>query len=128
MRTGAFAVFLVIMVGIAAVAGMGSTTGCTLSPTASDAGADAGSETVGTQCSEIASAQCSAYAMCAQEEPADCITNVYAGCCAGSVCDEISQTSSDTITECVDAYTMSPDCNALANATTPSACSGIPSP
>jgi hypothetical protein len=31
------------------------------------------------------------------------------------------------VQECVAAYTT-PDCNALANAVTPAACSGIPSP
>jgi hypothetical protein len=113
--------------GFAALASMGGGTGCTFSVADSGSG-DSGSQTVGTQCSQIASALCSAYPMCAQAAPDNCIQNAYDGCCAGSVCDETSTTSSDTITECVDAYTMSPDCNALQNAQTPSACSGIPQP
>jgi len=112
---------------VAAVAGAGIA-GCTLSPTASDdAGTDAGTETVGDQCATIAAAQCASYAMCAQEEPTDCVQNFNAGCCAGATCNEISQTSADTVQTCVADY-MTPtlDCNALANSTTPSDCTGIP--
>jgi hypothetical protein len=124
--------WIVAFVGAAAamavVAGVGTTTGCTLSPTASDAGADAGTQTVGDQCAMISTAQCGAYAGCAQAAPDDCIENMNAGCCSGATCDEISQTSADAVEACVDAYTMDPDCYALSINTAPSACSGIPQP
>jgi hypothetical protein len=113
---------------MAAVASVG-TTACTLSPTTSDAGADAGTETVGDQCATIGAALCAAYGMCAQGEPTDCTENFNAGCCAGATCNEISQTSADAVQTCVADY-VSPtlDCNALANSTTPSDCTGIPQP
>jgi hypothetical protein len=112
----------------AAVASVG-TTACTLSPTASDAGTDAGTETVADQCATIGAALCAAYAMCALGEPADCVLNFNAGCCAGATCNEISQTPADAVQTCVADY-MTPtlDCNALANSATPSDCTGIPQP
>jgi hypothetical protein len=121
------AVALVVTATATAVLAGAGATGCTLSPTASDAGSDAGSQSVGEQCAMIATALCNAYAMCAQPEPDDCVENFNAGCCAGTVCDESATSSSDAVQECVAAYTT-PDCNALANAVTPAACSGIPSP
>jgi hypothetical protein len=133
MRSSALvAAFAFVLVALAAVTGMGGATGCTLSVADSGSG-DSGSQTVGTQCSEIASAFCGTYAMCgiSDQEPADCIENTYAGCCAGTVCNETSQTSADAVEACVDAFTMSPDCNAFENtmsAMGPSACSGIPQP
>jgi hypothetical protein len=108
----------------AALAGAGAT-GCTLSPTASDGGAEASTQTVGTQCALIATALCNAYAMCAQVEPQDCVMNFNAGCCAGAVCGEASETSEDAVQTCIADYTP-PDCNALANSATPSDCTGIP--
>jgi hypothetical protein len=70
-----------------------------------------------------------AYAMCAQQEPIDCVENFNAGCCAGATCNEISQTSADAVQTCVADYTPPTlDCNALENAQTPSDCMGIPQP
>lgn len=126
--TRAAIAFACAAASVAAVAGVG-TTGCTLSPTASDAGADAGTATVGNQCAMIGAALCMAYAMCAQVEPTDCVENFNAGCCAGATCDEISQTAGDTVQACVADYAAPTlDCNALANSTTPSDCTGIPQP
>jgi hypothetical protein len=116
--------FVLAVAATAVLAGAGAT-GCTLSTTPSDAGSDAGSQTVGEQCAMIATALCNAYPMCAQDEPDNCIENFNSGCCSGTICDDTSGTSADAVQECVAAYTP-PDCNALQNAVTPAACSGIP--
>jgi hypothetical protein len=116
----------------AVVAGVG----CTFTlPGGSDAASgveggavEAGSATVGDQCSAIVAAFCNqAVGPCGMVgfTLSDCVNNDMMMCCMGSACGATSQSSTATVNACTTAI-ASEDCNMVANSTLPAACQGVP--
>jgi hypothetical protein len=113
---------------VAAVAS--ATLACTIHAIPDDAGTtDAGSQTVGDQCSAIAAAFCTrAIGTCGVvQDLSTCIANEMPTCCTGSTCSAISQSSPGALEACKSAIAVE-DCNLVVNAGPAglSACNGIP--
>jgi hypothetical protein len=99
--------------------------GCVIGPSSADAGAgDAGTQTVGDQCTAIDTEFCNqAISRCGMAgfTLADCVANNMGQCCTGSGCSALSKypmSSVDTCKAAIDAE----DCNGIANSTTPQEC------
>jgi hypothetical protein len=102
---------------------------CTIKAVESDAGAgDAGSQTVGDQCTAIMTELCEqAASRCAiglAYTLDQCVNANVLTCCTGTACNAKSQTSTSAIDACKAAYDGQ-DCNAMANNVTPDACVGV---
>jgi hypothetical protein len=114
----------------AALAAM-SAIACTLTLPGSDAGSDASStgvQTVLEQCTAIYTELCQqAIGRCALQGFTldDCVRNNVDTCCAGSVCNETSQSSTAAVDACKSALDTE-DCYLLSTNSTPSACQGLP--
>jgi hypothetical protein len=107
--------------------------GCTLDlPGAGDGGddaetpVDAGSSTVGQQCTQILTELCTqAISRCGQSgfTVTDCVNNDMSQCCE-TTCSSKSSNPQSTVDACKAAFD-SEDCNLIATSTTPSACSSL---
>jgi hypothetical protein len=103
---------------------------CTLPTTQSDAGTgDAGPQTVGDQCSAIASAFCNrSISGCGFADTlSDCIANEGPTCCTGSACNAISKSSQSALDACDSAIAFE-DCNSVVTvgARGLASCQGVP--
>jgi hypothetical protein len=103
---------------------------CTLPNAGSDAGeGDAGSQTLGDQCSVIVAAFC-AHAIndCGVADSlSDCIANETPTCCVGSACAATARSTRSAVASCASAI-ASEDCNSVVTAG-PAAlgvCQGVP--
>jgi hypothetical protein len=108
-----------VVIGSTLALGAFGSTGCTIQPLGSDAGTSSGgttttsTETVGDECSAMASAFCTHVVDdCGFPDTiADCITMELPTCCSvGSDCDGISPTTSSTLDSCTSAI-ASQDCD-----------------
>jgi hypothetical protein len=107
-------------------------TGCTLTVTQPDAGADAGpaadagAQTVGDQCTQIYTELCMQGGRCAiAVSLSDCVSNYQAACCAGSVCNETSQSPASAVDACKTAIDAE-GCYDVSLGNLPTACQGLP--
>jgi hypothetical protein len=105
--------------------------GCTLDLPGTDAGAsdaavEAATQTVGDQCTAIATEFCSQLPRCnIGGSVADCIASYTPQCCAGSVCNGTSKSPPSAIDGCKTSIDQA-DCNAIVNSQLPPACAGLP--
>ena len=99
--------------------------GCDIGPAATDAGAgDAGTQTVGDQCTAIDTEFCSqAISRCNMTgfTLADCVTNNMGQCCTGSACSAVSKYPMSAVSTCTGEIDTE-DCNGIANSMTPQDC------
>jgi hypothetical protein len=104
-------------------------TRCVIPATGGDAGnTDAGSETVGDQCSSIAAAYCQRAQACnAAPSLSECIANEAPTCCVGSRCGAISRSSRSAVDSCTSTIALE-DCYGLVTmgVSILAACQGIP--
>ena len=101
---------------------------CTIKPLPSDAGAvDAGSQTVGNQCTAIATELCEqAASRCGDPSPLDqCVSSETVACCTGSACSELSLSPASAVDACKQAIDAE-DCYSMTINAAPDACAGIP--
>jgi hypothetical protein len=100
---------------------------CTIKPLPSDAGTgDAGSQTVGDQCSAIATELCEQAASCGSPSPLDqCVSSETVACCTGSACSVLSLSPASAVDACKQAIGAE-DCYSMTINPAPDACAGIP--
>jgi len=123
--------------GIAAIAAIApamavGVSGCIIGDAGGDDGSaaagDGGGQSVGDQCTAIATEWCTqAINRCAMAGFTlnDCVQNDLTMCCTGSVCSETSKSPASSIDTCKTAIDQV-DCNYIANSTLPSECQGLP--
>ncbi|HXN30361.1 MAG TPA: hypothetical protein VN894_00810 [Polyangiaceae bacterium] len=107
-----------------------ATVGCTIKALASDAGtSDAGSQTVGDQCTAIMTELCEQAASRCGIGLAftldQCVSSNVLTCCTGSACGATSPSPQSAVDTCKQAIDLE-DCNSMANSVIPDACSGVP--
>ncbi len=101
---------------------------CTIKPLPSDAGTgDAGSQTVGDQCTAIATELCEqAASRCGSLGPLDqCVSSEVVACCTGSACSALSLSPASAVDACKQAIDAE-DCYSMTINAAPAACVGIP--
>jgi len=95
-----------------------------------DAASDAGSETVGDQCTTIVTdfcAQVTERCFVPGATLADCLSNDMPMCCTGTACSARSTSSSAAVTACTNAIDAE-DCNSVVATGLPAECTGVPAP
>jgi hypothetical protein len=102
---------------------------CTLPATSNAGTCDAGPQTVGDQCSAVATAICNrAIGGCLVTDTlSNCVATQVLNCCTGSECNAISKSSHCAVQACTSAIAFE-DCNSVVTIGVPglAACQGIP--
>jgi hypothetical protein len=131
------AIAAVVGVSLAVLALGGGSSACTLTlPGSDDGGAEGGTtttqtqtQTVGDQCSTIATELCMQAPRCNLGSfSVDCVNSEVAACCTGSACNAKSQSTASQVSACTQAIDNL-DCNLIVNysaTTEPPECQGVP--